>query len=130
MLSLWLHSSGLLAGGGTDLPVLCMLHTHIAYVWCRQLWRGTICRRRYLRTIAIYKIMDAYRKYKLKSYLRKINDLFRGVERSADFGKRVRWPEPPEVLRGYVETLKRVHRRCARSFFFFLFIVAVICTCK
>ena len=107
-----------------------MLYSHTADVWCRQLWRGTICRRRYLRTIAIYKIMDAYRKYKLKSYLRKINDLFRGVERSADFGKRVRWPEPPEVLRGYVETLKRVHRRCARSFFFFLFIVAVICTCK
>ena len=76
-----------------------------------KLWRGTVCRIRYQKTLAVYKIMDAYRRYKLKSYLRRINDAFRGVERMHDFGKSVRWPQPPEVLRGYVETLKRVHRR-------------------
>ena len=61
--------------------------------------------------MAVYKIMESYRKYKLRSYLRRIEDLFRGVEHFPDFGKSVRWPAPPEVLLGYVETLKRVHRR-------------------
>jgi len=33
------------------------------------MWRGAIARMRYRRTIAIYKIMNRYKMYRMRSYL-------------------------------------------------------------
>jgi len=80
-------------------------------VFLQKNWRGGIARMRYRKMIAIYKIMDAYRRYKLKSYIVKLADTFRGVHQMRDYGKSVTWPRPPQVLSSFVQTLMKVHER-------------------
>jgi len=40
------------------------------------MWRGALARIRYKKMSAIYRIMNAYRKYKLRSYVWKLVELF------------------------------------------------------
>ncbi|CAJ0597979.1 unnamed protein product [Cylicocyclus nassatus] len=73
--------------------------------------RGTLARRRYERIRAVYRIMGAYRRYKLRSYLMSIINAFRGVRDMPDLGKSVVWPKPPVVLVPFTEKLKVMHQR-------------------
>ena len=65
------------------------------------MWRGAIARRHYKQMSAVRTIIAAYRHYKVRSYLQKLDIIFKGVERRPDFGKCLRWPEPPETLRRF-----------------------------
>ncbi|WKY02867.1 hypothetical protein Q1695_016283 [Nippostrongylus brasiliensis] len=85
----------------------------IPYVvtFLQKMLRGAIARRRYKETVAVYKIMAAYRRYKLRSYIIHVIELFRGVRKMPDRGKSIRWPAPPVVLAPFVAKLKVVHQR-------------------
>ena len=54
----------------------------------------------------------AFRRYKLRRYLRSVVDTFSGVKRMKDFGKHLTWPTPPPAIEDFVEALKKMHRRC------------------
>ncbi|KAK2191130.1 hypothetical protein NP493_59g02001 [Ridgeia piscesae] len=85
------------------IPAICLT--------LQTMWRGALARIRYKKMSAIYRIMNAYRKYKLRSYVWKLVELFQNVKSQRDYGKSIRWPKPPQVLASYVETLQKVHSR-------------------
>lgn len=76
-----------------------------------QVWRGTLARRRYRRMRAALIIIRAYRRYKVKSYIREVNRRFKNVRGMKDHGKHVKWPTPPKVLRKFEEALRNIYNR-------------------
>jgi len=76
-----------------------------------QVWRGTLARRRYRRMRAALIIIQAYRRYKVKSYIREVNRRFKNVRGMKDHGKHVKWPTPPKVLRKFEEALRNIYNR-------------------
>ncbi|XP_041366127.1 unconventional myosin-Id-like [Gigantopelta aegis] len=73
--------------------------------------RGGLARLRVKKMRAMYLIMDHYRKYKLRTYILKLVDIFKNVKRMPDYGKSIKWPAPPLVLQDMVLMLKKVHGR-------------------
>ncbi|CAD6190262.1 unnamed protein product, partial [Caenorhabditis auriculariae] len=73
--------------------------------------RGQQARERYRRLRAVYLIMGAYRRYKLRSYILSVIRSFQGVRQMKDLGKSVRWPAPPVVLIPFVNRLRIMHQR-------------------
>ncbi|XP_067869283.1 unconventional myosin-Id-like [Heterodontus francisci] len=80
-------------------------------LFLQKVWRGTIARLRYKRTRAAYIIINHYRKYKVRSYIREVGRRFQNVGSMKDYGKHVKWPTPPKVLRKFEETLQSVYQR-------------------
>ena len=72
-------------------------------------WRGALARRRVKRMRAVYRIMDSYRRYKLRAYIHSLVHAFDGVATRPDLGKSQVWPAPPAVLQAFVEKLKTMH---------------------
>lgn len=56
------------------------------------MWRGGLARRRVKFLRAVYQIMGAYRRYKMRAYMWSIIERFQDVRRMPDLGKSVRWP--------------------------------------
>lgn len=87
----------------------------VAYIFspsrCLQVWRGTIARMRYRRMRAALVILRAYRRYKVKSYIREVNRRFKNVRAMKDYGRHVKWPTPPKVLRKFEEALRSIYNR-------------------
>lgn len=80
-------------------------------VLCLQVWRGTVARMRYRRMRAALVILRAYRAYKVKSYIREVNRRFKNVRSMKDYGRQVKWPTPPKVLRKFEEALRSIYSR-------------------
>uniref|UniRef100_A0A7I4YGG7 Myosin motor domain-containing protein n=1 Tax=Haemonchus contortus TaxID=6289 RepID=A0A7I4YGG7_HAECO len=80
-------------------------------IYLQKMLRGALARRRYKQTKAVYRIMAAYRRFKLRSYIINVIDSFRGVRKMPDLGKSVQWPTPPVVLAPFVGKLKVMHQR-------------------
>lgn len=80
-------------------------------VLCLQVWRGTIARIHYRRMREALIILRAYRCYKVKSYIREVNRRFRNVRSMRDYGRQVKWPTPPKVLRRFEEALQSIYSR-------------------
>nr|CAB3264156.1 unconventional myosin-Id [Phallusia mammillata] len=80
-------------------------------VLLQKMWRGANARRRYKRTVAIYRIMNAYRMYRMRSYLMEMSRRFKNVKRTKDLGKSIVWATPPKVLLHLVEQMKQMHAR-------------------
>uniref|UniRef100_A0AAX7TAT6 Unconventional myosin-Id n=1 Tax=Astatotilapia calliptera TaxID=8154 RepID=A0AAX7TAT6_ASTCA len=80
-------------------------------LFLQKVWRGTIARMRYRRMRAALTILQAYRRYKVKSYIREVNRRFKNVRSMKDHGRHVKWPTPPKVLRRFEEALKSIHSR-------------------
>ena len=76
-----------------------------------QVWRGTLARMRYKRTKAALTIVRYYRHYKVKSYIREVARRFHGAKTMKDYGKHVKWPTPPKVLRRFEELLQAIFNR-------------------
>uniref|UniRef100_A0A665W3J0 Myosin ID n=1 Tax=Echeneis naucrates TaxID=173247 RepID=A0A665W3J0_ECHNA len=71
-------------------------------LFLQKVWRGTIARMRYRRMRAALVILQAYRRYKVKSYIREVNRRFKNVRSMKDYGRHVKWPTPPKVLRNFL----------------------------
>uniref|UniRef100_A0AAY4CWS4 Unconventional myosin-Id n=1 Tax=Denticeps clupeoides TaxID=299321 RepID=A0AAY4CWS4_9TELE len=67
-------------------------------LFLQKVWRGTVARMRYRRMRAALIIIRAYRRYKVKSYIREVNRRFKNVRSMKDHGRHVKWPTPPKVL--------------------------------
>ncbi|KAK2703841.1 hypothetical protein QYM36_017781 [Artemia franciscana] len=80
-------------------------------IFLQKLWRGYICRQRYKRVVAVYRIMRYYRRYKMKAFVKELVTAFRNVKQMPDYGKRLRWPAPPPVLKQTTAMLKAIHER-------------------
>ncbi|XP_018093573.1 unconventional myosin-Id-like isoform X1 [Xenopus laevis] len=80
-------------------------------LFLQKVWRGTLARRRCKRIRAGRTILRYYRRYKVKSYLREVMHRFNGVKNSRDYGKHVKWPTPPRVLRRFHEALQNIYNR-------------------
>uniref|UniRef100_A0AAR2K2Z3 Myosin ID n=1 Tax=Pygocentrus nattereri TaxID=42514 RepID=A0AAR2K2Z3_PYGNA len=80
-------------------------------LFLQKVWRGTIARMRYRRMRAALIILRAYRRYKVKSYIREVNRRFKSVRSMKDHGKHVKWPTPPKVLRRFEEALRNIYNR-------------------
>uniref|UniRef100_A0A671XFR3 Unconventional myosin-Id n=1 Tax=Sparus aurata TaxID=8175 RepID=A0A671XFR3_SPAAU len=80
-------------------------------LFLQKVWRGTIARMRYRRMRAALVILRAYRRYKVKSYIREVNRRFKNVRAMKDYGRHVKWPTPPKVLRKFEEALRSIYNR-------------------
>lgn len=80
-------------------------------LFLQKVWRGTIARMRYRRMRAALIILRAYRRYKVKSYIREVNRRFKNVRSMKDYGRHVKWPTPPKVLRKFEEALRSIYNR-------------------
>ncbi|CAL8304846.1 unnamed protein product [Lota lota] len=80
-------------------------------LFLQKVWRGTLARTRCRRMRAGLVILRAYRRYKVKSYVREVNRRFKNVRTMKDHGRHVKWPTPPKVLRRFEEALKNIHSR-------------------
>uniref|UniRef100_A0AAQ4PVT3 Myosin 1D n=1 Tax=Gasterosteus aculeatus aculeatus TaxID=481459 RepID=A0AAQ4PVT3_GASAC len=67
-------------------------------LFLQKVWRGTIARMRYRRMRAALIILRAYRRYKVKSYVREVTRRFKNVRSMKDYGRHLKWPTPPKVL--------------------------------
>lgn len=85
------------------LPSIC--------TFLQKYWRGTLARMWFRKTMAVMKIVDSYRKYKLRKYIWNLVQLFRNVKQSRDFGRSIQWPRPPPVLASYIRTLQKIQNR-------------------
>uniref|UniRef100_A0AAY4CY35 Unconventional myosin-Id n=1 Tax=Denticeps clupeoides TaxID=299321 RepID=A0AAY4CY35_9TELE len=63
-------------------------------LFLQKVWRGTVARMRYRRMRAALIIIRAYRRYKVKSYIREVNRRFKNVRSMKDHGRHVKWPTP------------------------------------
>lgn len=66
---------------------------------------------RYRRMRAGLIILQAYQRYKVKSYIREVHRRFQNVHSMKDHGKHVKWPTPPKVLRRFEEALRNIYNR-------------------
>ncbi|XP_037320611.2 unconventional myosin-Id [Pungitius pungitius] len=80
-------------------------------LFLQKVWRGTIARMRYRRMRAALVILRAYRRYKVKSYVREVTRRFKNVRSMKDYGRRLKWPTPPKVLRKFEESLRSIYNR-------------------
>ena len=63
---------------------------NILAIFLQKHWRGTLQRIRYKKMLALLKIMEHYRKYKLRSYINDLERKFKNVRRMDDRGKTIR----------------------------------------
>ncbi|XP_045119957.1 unconventional myosin ID-like isoform X2 [Portunus trituberculatus] len=80
-------------------------------IFLQKMWRGAICRLNYRRMLAAIKILRHYRLYKMRTYMLELNRVFRNVKQMPDYGKHIRWPAPPLVLRSMVTDFQSIHNR-------------------
>uniref|UniRef100_A0A672KQH5 Unconventional myosin-Id n=1 Tax=Sinocyclocheilus grahami TaxID=75366 RepID=A0A672KQH5_SINGR len=80
-------------------------------LFLQKVWRGTLARMHYRRMRAALIIIRAYRRYKVKSYIRDVNRRFKNVRGMKDHGKHVKWPTPPKVLRKFEEIFIQIYFR-------------------
>ncbi|XP_069094072.1 unconventional myosin-Id [Pleurodeles waltl] len=80
-------------------------------LFLQKVWRGALARARYKKTKAALTILRCYRRYKVKSYIREVNRRFGNVRTARDYGKHVKWPTPPKVLRRFEEALQAIYHR-------------------
>lgn len=80
-------------------------------LFLQKVWRGTLARMRYRRMRAALIILRAYRRYKVKSYIKEVNRRFKNVKNMKDYGRHVKWPTPPKVLRKFEEALRSIYNR-------------------
>lgn len=59
-------------------------------IFLQKLWRGTLQRIRYKKIRALLKIMEYYRKYKLRTYINDLERKFKNVRQMEDRGKSIR----------------------------------------
>ncbi|ELU10080.1 hypothetical protein CAPTEDRAFT_167519 [Capitella teleta] len=77
----------------------------------QRMWRGTMARKRAKQMRAVYKIMDAYRKYKLRKFIHGLHKSYGNARNMRGFGKSVRWPPCPRGLEDVSHTFQRAHAR-------------------
>ncbi|MBN3300746.1 MYO1G protein, partial [Amia calva] len=83
----------------------------ILVLFLQKVWRGALARMRCRRMRAIYTIMGAYKRHKVKAHFREVEHRFANVRNMPDYGRSVQWPEPPAVLALFQTNTQLLYRR-------------------
>ncbi|XP_006635813.2 unconventional myosin-Ig isoform X1 [Lepisosteus oculatus] len=83
----------------------------ILVLFLQKVWRGALARMRCRRMRAIYTIMGAYKRHKVKAHFHEVERRFTNVRNMPDYGKSVEWPEPPAVLSKFHQNTQLLFRR-------------------
>lgn len=74
-------------------------------------WRGYLCRQRYKKMKAALVIMEYYRRYKQRSYIKQLESTFKSAKSLKDYGKSLPWPPENFAIRHVVPSLKKMYAR-------------------
>ncbi|KAG7204040.1 hypothetical protein KM043_001899 [Ampulex compressa] len=74
-------------------------------------WRGYLCRQKYKKMKAALLIMQHYRKYKKRIYIKELEQTFHNAKNMRDFGKNLPWPRENFAIRRTVPALKIIYSR-------------------
>ncbi|XP_065165017.1 unconventional myosin ID isoform X2 [Atheta coriaria] len=72
-------------------------------------WRGYVARCRYERMKAAWTIISAYKRYKLRAYIERLQVKFKDAKKLPDYGKIISWPKPPPALMDTAKTLRKYY---------------------
>lgn len=78
-------------------------------IFLQKMWRGTLARWELKRLKAAWLILNRYRIYRIKLYIKNLLELFKNVKSQPDLGKKIVWPAPPLGLKDFVEKLKSIY---------------------
>ena len=74
-------------------------------------WRGYLCRQNYKKMKAAIVIMKHYRMYKIRTYIKELEKIFRNAKTMRDYGKRLHWPRENFAVRHVIAALKMMYER-------------------
>ncbi|GAB6033416.1 Unconventional myosin-Ia [Chamberlinius hualienensis] len=77
-------------------------------IFLQKVWRGTIARMRFKKMKAAVIIIRRYRKFKMRTYIVQLQNAFKNVHNTRDYGKSIVWPKPPSVLSGVIGDFQRI----------------------
>lgn len=78
-------------------------------IFLQKMFRGTIARREYKRLKAAQTIANAYRRYKLCSYVDTLYSTLREINHLADFGRSLTWPAHFSSLSEFVDRIYHMY---------------------
>lgn len=84
-------------------------------IFLQKLWRGALARKRVKFMRAVYKVMDAYRTFRIRRYVKKVVQVFGHVSELQDYGKSLKWPAPPKQLEPFYRMMGSIHRKWIAS---------------
>ncbi|XP_058152650.1 unconventional myosin-Ig [Dasypus novemcinctus] len=74
-------------------------------------WRGTLARWRCRRLRAVYTIMRAFRRHKVRAHLAELQRRFQAARQPPLFGRDLAWPPAPAVLQPFQDTCRALFCR-------------------
>lgn len=74
-------------------------------------WRGYLARQQYKKMKAALQIIKYYRNYKLRTYIKQLNDKFKRAKNLPDYGKLIKWPAPSITLKPAIPILKQMFQK-------------------
>ncbi|XP_076657255.1 unconventional myosin ID [Halictus rubicundus] len=74
-------------------------------------WRGYLCRQKYKKMKAALVIMKHYRIYKIRTYIKELERVFRDAKNMRDYGKRLTWPRENFAVRHAIHYLRMMYDR-------------------
>jgi len=74
-------------------------------------WRGYLCRQKYKKMKAALVLMEHYKRYKRRVYIKQLERTFKGAKNMRNHGKSLPWPRENFAVRHVVPTLKNMYAR-------------------
>lgn len=74
-------------------------------------WRGYLCRQKYKKMKAALVLMEHYRRYKQRVYIKQLEQTFKGARNVRPYGKNLSWPPENFAVRHVVPALKNMYAR-------------------
>lgn len=74
-------------------------------------WRGYICRQKYKKMKAALILMEYYKRYKWRVYIKQLERTFRNAKNLRGYGKTLPWPRENFAVKYVVPALKNIYAR-------------------
>ena len=74
-------------------------------------WRGYICRQKYKKMRAALILMEHYKRYKRRIYIKQLERTFRNAKNLRSYGKTLPWPRENFAVRHVVSALRNIYAR-------------------
>ncbi|XP_071562169.1 unconventional myosin ID [Temnothorax nylanderi] len=74
-------------------------------------WRGYLCRQKYKKMKAALVLMEHYRRYKRRVYIKQLERTFKGAKNLRNYGKTLPWPRENFAVRHVVPALRNMYAR-------------------
>lgn len=74
-------------------------------------WRGYLCRQKYKKMKAALVLIEHYRRYKRRIYIKQLERTFKNAKNLRNYGKTLPWPRENFAVRHVVPALKKMYAR-------------------